>query len=125
MSEHTPILIVNDGLPGLELSRKDVEHFYVGIRPLVDSTPADDSDNDDSYNASRAAEVVDHAMVDGIHGLVSAMGGKWTTSRHLAEQVVDLSVYKLNQALPACATETTALYGGDTGRFRPALSSRQ
>lgn len=113
------LAVVNDGLPGLGLSRKDVEHFYVGIRPLVDSTPADDSDNDDSYNASRAAEVVDHAMVDGIHGLVSAMGGKWTTSRHLAEQVVDLSVYKLNQALPACATETTALYGGDTGRFRP------
>lgn len=112
------LLVVNDGLPGLNLTRADVEHFYVGIRPLVDTTPQDESDDADSYNASRAAEIVDHAEIDGIGGFLSAMGGKWTTSRHLAEQVVDAAQEKLGRS-GASRTEKTPLYGGRTGRFRP------
>jgi len=112
------LLVVNDGLPGLNLTRKDVEHFYVGIRPLVDTTPQDDSDDDDSYNASRAAEIVDHSKVDGVDGFLSAMGGKWTTSRHLAEKVVDSALEKLGRSTPS-RTQNTPLYGGATGRFRP------
>jgi len=33
------ISVVNDGLPGLNLRREDILHFYVGIRPLVDTSP--------------------------------------------------------------------------------------
>jgi len=112
------LVVVNDGLPGLNLTRDDVEHFYVGIRPLVDTTPQDDEDDADSYNASRAAEIIDHAELNGIQGFLSAMGGKWTTSRHLAEQVVNMVTTKLNlQHAPA--TQDVPLYGGATGRFRP------
>lgn len=112
------LLVVNDGLPGLNLTRDDVEHFYVGIRPLVDTTPQDDEDDADSYNASRAAEIMDHAELNGIEGFLSAMGGKWTTSRHLAEQVVDKVQSKLGTS-SASTTMGTPLYGGATGRFRP------
>ncbi|MEQ9520738.1 MAG: glycerol-3-phosphate dehydrogenase/oxidase [Parvibaculum sp.] len=111
--------VVNDGLPGLHLTRDDVEHFYVGIRPLVDTTPQDDDEDDaDSYNASRAAEIMDHAELNGIQGFLSAMGGKWTTSRHLAEQVVDKVAAKLGRHDKA-TTQDVPLYGGATGRFRP------
>jgi glycerol-3-phosphate dehydrogenase len=110
--------VVNDGLPGLNLTRDDIEHFYVGIRPLVDTTPQDDSDDDDSYAASRAAEIVDHTELNGVDGFLSAMGGKWTTSRHLAEKVVDCAMKKLGKSAPS-TTQNTPLYGGDTGRFRP------
>lgn len=112
------LAVVNDGLPTLNLTRADVENFYVGIRPLVDTTPQDDEDNSDSYNASRAAEIVDHSEVDNIDGFLSAMGGKWTTSRHLAEKVVDSAAKKLGKSTKS-KTETVPLYGGATGRFLP------
>lgn len=112
------LAVVNDGLPTLNLTRDDVENFYVGIRPLVDTTPQDEDDDSDSYNASRAAEIVDHAELDGIEGFLSAMGGKWTTSRHLAEKVVDSAAKKLGQ-YSKCTTQDVPLYGGATGRFRP------
>jgi glycerol-3-phosphate dehydrogenase len=112
------LAVVNDGLPTLNLTRADVENFYVGIRPLVDTTPQDDEDDSDSYNASRAAEIVDHSEVDNIDGFLSAMGGKWTTSRHLAEKVVDSAAKKLGKSTKS-KTETVPLYGGATGRFLP------
>jgi glycerol-3-phosphate dehydrogenase len=112
------LAVVNDGLPTLNLTRADVENFYVGIRPLVDTTPQDDEDDSDSYNASRAAEIVDHSEVDNIDGFLSAMGGKWTTSRHLAEKVVDGAMKKLDRSAKS-TTESVPLYGGATGRFLP------
>ncbi len=115
---------MNDGLPGLNLKREDVIHFYAGIRPLVDTTPeevpgaetsgesAKEAEKKDGYNASRAAEVYDHAPEEAIDGLISAIGGKWTTSRHLAEQVVDLTLKKLGREAK-CETQCTPVYGGD------------
>ncbi|MEX0838029.1 MAG: glycerol-3-phosphate dehydrogenase/oxidase [Parvibaculum sp.] len=113
------LIVVNDGLPGLNLTRADVLHFYVGLRPLVDTTPqvADGEEKKDSYNASRAAEVYDHAPEEAIEGLVSAIGGKWTTSRHLAEQVVDLALKKLGRQAK-CETHCTPVYGGEIGRLK-------
>lgn len=114
------LIVVNDGLPGLNLKREDVLHFYAGLRPLVDTTPktADGEPSPkDSYNASRAAEVFDHGAEEAIDGLISAIGGKWTTSRHLAEQVVDLALKKLGQTAP-CETHCTPVYGGEIGRLK-------
>lgn len=117
--------VVNDGLPGLNLRREDVLHFYVGIRPLVDTSPAEGEEGGkDSYNASRAAEVVDHQAADGVAGLISAMGGKWTTSRHLAEQVVDLALKKLGRQAK-CETHCTPVYGGEIGRLKSFIARAQ
>ena len=121
------LFVVNDGLPGLNLKREDVLHFYAGLRPLVDTTPqvADgESAPRDSYNASRAAEVFDHGAEEAIDGLISAIGGKWTTSRHLAEQVVDLALKKLGQTA-ACETQCTPVYGGEIGRLKSYIERAQ
>lgn len=121
------LIVVNDGLPGLNLKREDVLHFYAGLRPLVDTTPklADgEPAPKDSYNASRAAEVFDHGAEEAIDGLVSAIGGKWTTSRHLAEQVVDLALKKLGQTAP-CETHCTPVYGGEIGRLKSYIERAQ
>lgn len=121
------LLVVNDGLPGLNLKREDVLHFYAGLRPLVDTTPkvADgEPAPKDSYNASRAAEVFDHGAEEAIDGLISAIGGKWTTSRHLAEQVVDLALKKLGQTAP-CETHCTPVYGGEIGRLKSYIERAQ
>lgn len=70
--------------PDRRIGRDDVDDVTVGIRPLV----ADDGDVDgDSYRSSRRHHVHDHQR-DGISGLWSISGGKWTTGRAVAEDVV-------------------------------------
>lgn len=117
------LAVVNDALPGLRLSRQDVRHAYAGIRPLIETPQktgpnSSPKDSKDSYNASRAAEIIDHKETDELDGLISAMGGKWTTSRHLAKQIVDLAVHKLDRPLTPSETHHTPLYGGEMGRYR-------
>lgn len=99
---------VNRGLPRALLTRKDVLHSYAGLRPLV----ADAAEpNSNTYGASRGSEIFDHAKEENREGLISALGGKWTTSRHLAEQVVDLALRKLGRDPIACRTASTPLPG--------------
>ncbi|MDE1173116.1 MAG: glycerol-3-phosphate dehydrogenase/oxidase [Parvibaculaceae bacterium] len=114
--------VVNGGLPGLNLERKDILYFYAGLRPLVDHTR--EGEAKDSYKASRSAEVCDHAKVDGFEGFISAIGGKWTTSRHLAEQVVDLAAAKLDRKTK-CETHCTPTYGGEIGRLKSFIRRAQ
>lgn len=103
---------VNEEVPGLALTRADVLHTYGGLRPLVE-----DSSATSSYDASRRAEVCDHRAQGGPEGLVSVLGGKWTTSRRLAEHVVDLAGRKLGLRLPPCGTAEVPLPGGGIGNF--------
>lgn len=109
--------LVNEALPGVTITRKDVVHAYAGLRPLVDTqTDVDTGDAESTYEASRAAEIYDHAE-DGHPGLLSALGGKWTTSRHLAQQVVDQAVAELGAILPPSSTAITPLHGGNILRY--------
>jgi glycerol-3-phosphate dehydrogenase len=89
---------INRYLPNAQLARDSVRYFYAGLRPLVD----DGSGN--TYAASRRAEIVDHGRDDSLDGLFSAIGGKWTTSRQLAETVVDRLVRALGARVHACRT---------------------
>ena len=68
-----------------------MEFFYAGLRPLVSDG------SKDSYNVSRRAELVDHGKEGSLDGLFSALGGKYTTSRDLAEKVTDALVAKLGR----------------------------
>ena len=110
------IAFMNEGLPGLKLSHDDVRYAYAGLRPLVD----DGSKN--SYNASRKAEIVDHGAEGGPGNLLSAIGGKWTTSRDVGEKAVDLIARKLGAAGKRCDTAEAPLPGA-TGRFKTFVAS--
>lgn len=68
--------------PGTRLTRDDVDDVTVGIRPLVTEPGAD------TYTASRHHRVFAHGD-DGVDGLWSVAGGKWTTGRAIAADVVD------------------------------------
>jgi glycerol-3-phosphate dehydrogenase len=109
---------INKHLPAAHLAREKVEFFYAGLRPLVDDGSGD------TYDASRRAELVDHGKDDGLDGLFSAIGGKWTTSRHLAESVVDRLVEKLDMRVRDCETASAVLPGGTMDRFNE-FRSRQ
>ncbi|HWC62481.1 MAG TPA: FAD-dependent oxidoreductase, partial [Rhizomicrobium sp.] len=97
--------LVNRHLPEARLTRAQVEFFYAGLRPLVDDGSGQ------TYKASRRSELVDHAKDDGINGLFSALGGKWTTSRQLAETVTDGVVKRLGMTAGPCLTAATPLPG--------------
>ena len=110
---------INKYLPGAKLERGEVEHFYAGLRPLVDDGSGD------TYGASRRAELVDHGASDGMDGLFSAIGGKWTTSRDLAQGVVDTIVEKLSLKTAECETDEQPTAGGDVGRFADFLAAQR
>ena len=61
--------------------RADIKSIWVGLRPLV--KPADD-DGDDTKGLSR-----EHTILVSKSGLVTVTGGKWTTYRAMAEDVLD------------------------------------
>ncbi len=106
---------VNKGLPSAKLTANDVIHAYAGVRPLIDESGPGEKDG--SYKKSRRAEIIDHAE-DGQANLISALGGKWTTSRHVAAQAVDLIEKKLERAHIRTHTDTTPLGGVSTGNFK-------
>ena len=62
-------------------TRADVKSIWVGLRPLV--KPADD-DGDNTKGLSR-----EHTVLISKSGLVTVTGGKWTTYRAMAEDVLD------------------------------------
>jgi glycerol-3-phosphate dehydrogenase len=51
----------------------------------------------------------DHEVEDGVPGLVSLQGVKYTTARLVAEQSVDLVVRRLSREAPPCRTAATPL----------------
>ena len=114
------VAAINEAYPGAELKRSDVLFFYGGLRPIVDQTSSTTDEEDrekDSYSASRAAEVLDHEVEGGPLGVITAIGGKWTTARALAEQVVDLAMVKLGKDAVPCKSAENPVFGGDTGIF--------
>jgi len=85
------IFAVNNNY-GKKIQYSDIKHAYGGLRPLIDDS------KEGSYNASRKYEVYDNAL-DGIDGLITVEGGKYTTSRSLAKHVMNLVQAKLEKNL--------------------------
>lgn len=106
------IATTNSLLPNAKLTRADVRAAYAGLRPLVDDG------SKDSYGASRKSEVFDHEAEEGLKGLISAVGGKWTTSRSLAEKALAVAARRLGRTLPRTQTAQLPLQGESTGNFK-------
>lgn len=105
---------INTTVPSARLRRGDVLFQYGGLRPIVEK---ETSVEVEVYDASRKYEIYDHEHDEGIKGFVTAIGGKYTTSRNMARQLVDIISEKLGREPGTCQTHTTPLYGGEIGRF--------
>lgn len=84
-------------------TRDDILSIYVGIRPLVKAAGSDAS--------KTSALSRDHTIhIDG-SGLLTIVGGKWTTYRHMAEDTVNhaATLGKLPDA--ACVTANLKVHG--------------
>jgi glycerol-3-phosphate dehydrogenase len=92
--------VINDAMPGLALSSADVAHGFAGLRALAlvgrDARPS---------SVTREEMVVESAS-----GLLTVAGGKLTTHRAIAEEVVDRLAARLGHGRD-CATRTVPLPG--------------
>ena len=92
----------------LDITRDDIAATWSGLRPLLDDPKAVDT--------ARLAR--DHIIQISPAGLLTIVGGKWTTYRKMAQDAVDqaIAAFKLTPA-SACATANLKLHGGDD--FQP------
>ncbi len=96
---------VNENFGNFEPIRyEDVLHTYGGLRPLVEDQ------TEDVYATSRKYEVYDNAK-DGLENLITVEGGKYTTSRNLAEQVMKVVKKKTGKKLGKMITHRQHLAG--------------
>lgn len=100
------LMFVKRHLPGANLTPDSVERAFAGVRPLVQDGAQD------TYQASRRAAIVDHDREEGLAGLISVTGGKWTTSRALAQATVDLATEMVHARPGPCTTAQERLPGG-------------
>jgi len=97
---------VNNGFGQEPLRYEDVLYTYGGLRPLVEDQTKG------SYESSRKYEIYDNGK-DGFEGLITVEGGKYTTSRSLAEKVMQIIAKKLDRNLGKCVTAKRYLAGCD------------
>ncbi|MBC8320191.1 MAG: glycerol-3-phosphate dehydrogenase/oxidase [Bacteroidetes bacterium] len=82
--------------------RSDVKSVFAGLRPLVKN-----GDNeDDTASISR-----DHTITISKSGLISIAGGKWTTYRKMAEDVVEQAIILGNLPSSDSVTSTLQIHG--------------
>jgi glycerol-3-phosphate dehydrogenase len=94
---------LNQSFPALDLTLADVTLVHHGVVPAA-------------VRGGRVAlegheQVRDHAA-EGIDGILSVAGTKFTTARAVAERITDTLLTKLQHAPVPCRTATTPLPGG-------------
>ncbi|AKA72752.1 FAD-dependent oxidoreductase [Saccharolobus solfataricus] len=102
ISDEDIAMLVNEGaylIPKLKNMR--VVRSYASVRPLIKSEVS-------AREASRDFRIIDHEKENGLSGLVSVIGGKFTTGRLAGERVADLVSSKLG-IKSASKTATTKL----------------
>jgi glycerol-3-phosphate dehydrogenase len=101
-----------------KITMKDVLFAYGGMRPLVDEQ------TEGTYQSSRKYEIYDNKE-DGFDGLITVEGGKYTTSRNLALNVLEMVEKKLNLNLPESQTDKEYLSGSDIKSMDEFLESNR
>jgi len=91
------------------LTRADVIAVYAGLRPLVAAAPKNGAKGDKPTTKLSREHVVDVP----VPGLASIAGGKFTTYRLMARDVVDAAVADFGHAVPASVTDQLPLLGAD------------
>lgn len=107
---------INSAHPRLQLSLNDVRHVMWGFLPIKNTDV-----HSDQVRLTRDGAVLDHHKNDGVSGLISVLGVKYTTARFVAEQAVNLAVKKLAVKAKKCQTHITPVKGGQIGDFKAFL----
>jgi glycerol-3-phosphate dehydrogenase len=85
------------------LTHEDIEGVYAGLRPLVSA-----GENVQTTKLSR-----EHVVTEPAPGLFVIAGGKYTTYRVMAKDVIDAAAKNLGTHVPESVTEHVGLLGAD------------
>lgn len=107
---------LNQAFPTVDLTIADVSLVHRGAVPA--KVAADGRVVLDGHDQIR-----DHAADDGLDGIVSVAGAKYTTARAAAERVTDRIVAKLQHSAAPCRTAVTPLPGGDVADVSLAVAN--
>ena len=88
-------------VPGFSQAR--ALRAWAGVRPLYEEGKATEG-----REAKRTFAVLDHSQRDGVKGLITVVGGKFTTYRLMAERAADMVCGQLGVSVP-CTTKDTVL----------------
>ncbi len=98
--------------PGTALGREDVAFFHKGFLPMEGVDP-----RTGEVRLTPHPRIHDHEREDGVGGLVTVVGVKYTTARAVAEKTVNLLFRKLKRDPRKSVSCRTPLAGGDIDRF--------
>jgi glycerol-3-phosphate dehydrogenase len=93
-------------------TRNDVLSVFAGLRPLV----APEGDKQNTKEISRG-----HRIIVSDSGLLSIVGGKWTTYRHMAEELVNKAIETHQLEFMPCNTRSLSIHGNI--EYDPDMSS--
>lgn len=103
---------VNQAYPPAKLSREDVSFFYGGLLPAdhIDPQTGD-------VKLLKHYRIIDHKAENGLDGLVTVVGVKYTTARDVAQKTIDYAMGKLGLPFVPSVSAKTKIYGGDIDSF--------
>lgn len=94
------------------LSTDDIEGVYAGLRPLL-AGEARPGRSPHSVDETASALSREHAVIEPMLGLMLVAGGKYTTYRVMAADVVDRAARRLGVGVRPSRTEQLPLLGAD------------
>ena len=107
----------NRSLPKARLTPDDVVSTYAGLRPLVVEGGGKD------VKESQVSR--EHSIYESHSGLITIAGGKLTTARSMAQELVDLAARRFEERFGVraekCATKNTPVFGVDGIDFSKRL----
>ncbi len=104
--------------PAAGLSRADVAFFNGGLLPMESFNP-----RTGHVRLLKQYFLRDHQLEDGIAGLLTIVGVKYTTARDVAEKSIDLAMRKLEAPRRKSISQYTPIHGGQIERFEDFLQN--
>lgn len=105
----------NRAYPPAGLTQEDVVFIYSGMVPVTAVDP-----HTGIVQRAGKFQIRDHRQ-DGLQGLISVLGVKYTTARGVAELAVDQVFSNLGYRPPSSVSAQIPLYGGDIQAFETFL----
>jgi len=99
---------INAGYPGLELERSEVTHYNTGLVLFGRNRPGAED-----LRYGHRSSVTDYGASDGVDGLYSLIGVRYTTARAEAEALLDRIIDTRGWRATGCVTASSPVPGGD------------
>jgi glycerol-3-phosphate dehydrogenase len=98
---------INGIYAAARMDLRDVTAFNSGLILF-----GDDEQKAGEHSFAKRSQLIDHSETHGVDSLVTVIGVRYTTSRGVAEHVVDMIFRKLGKKPARTATSKTPIYGG-------------